>query len=118
MRDNNGHGTHCAGIAAASGGNGIGITGANPDALIMPLTALQSDGTGDVAKIIKAIDYAAANGADIISMSFGGYNDSKDEREALAKAYSKAVLVAAAGNDNLCIYPHLCPENKIIIGVR
>ena len=113
MRDNNGHGTHCAGIAAASGGNGIGITGANPDVLIMPLTALQSDGTGDVATIIKAIDYAAANGADIISMSFGGYNDSQAEREALAKAYSKAVLVAAAGNDNLCIYPHPCPINRV-----
>ena len=51
-------------------------------------------------------------------MSFGGYNDSQAEREALGKAYSKAVLVAAAGNDNLCIYPHLCPENKIIIAVR
>lgn len=53
MRDNNGHGTHCAGIAAAVGGNGIGITGANPDAYIMPVTILQSNGTGDVATIIR-----------------------------------------------------------------
>jgi len=74
MRDNNGHGTHCAGIAAASGGNGIGITGANPDAYIMPVTVMQSDGVGDVATIIKGIDYAVANGADVISMSFGGYS--------------------------------------------
>ena len=75
--DWNGHGTHCAGIAAAVGGNGIGIVGANPDALIMPVTVMQSDGTGDVATIIKGIDYAVANGADIISMSFGSYGESK-----------------------------------------
>lgn len=112
MRDNNGHGTHCAGIAAAVGANGIGIVGANPDALIMPVTVMQSDGTGDVATIIKGIDYAAANGADIISMSFGGYSNSLAERDALAKAYQKAVLVAAAGNDNRCIYPHRCEVNR------
>lgn len=111
MRDNNGHGTHCAGIAAAVGGNGIGIVGANPEALIMPITVMQSNGQGDVATIIKGIDYAVANGADVISMSFGGYADSMAERDALAKAYQKAILVAAAGNDNRCIYPHPCPVN-------
>lgn len=112
LGDWNGHGTHCAGIAAAVGKNGKGITGANPDALIMPVTVMQSDGTGDVATIIKGIDYAAANGADIISMSIGGYGYSVAEEQALAKAYSKAVLVAAAGNDNKCIYAHDCPVNK------
>lgn len=111
MRDNNGHGTHCAGIAAACGNNGIGLAGANPDALIMPVTILQSDGNGDIATVIKGIDYAIANGAEIISMSFGGYADSMAEREALAKAYQKAVLVAAAGNDNKCIYRHKCLVN-------
>ena len=110
--DWNGHGTHCAGIAAAVKNNGKGITGANPDALIMPITVMQSDGTGDVATIIKGIDYAVANGADILSMSFGGYTYSNAEEQALAKAYSKAVLVAAAGNDYKCIYAHGCPINK------
>ena len=85
--DWNGHGTHCAGIAAAVGGNGIGIVGANPDALIMPVTVMQSDGTGDVATIIKGIDYAVANGADIISMSFGSYGESKAQEQALGRAY-------------------------------
>lgn len=99
MADFNGHGTHCAGIAAAVGHNGIGITGANPDALIMPITVMQSDGTGDVATIIKGIDYAAANGADVISMSLGGYGYSIAEEQALGKAYATAVIVAAAGND-------------------
>ena len=103
MADFNGHGTHCAGIAAAVGNNGIGITGANPDALIMPITVMQSDGTGDVATIIKGIDYAAANGADVISMSLGGYSYSKAEEQALGKAYATAVIVAAAGNDGLSI---------------
>lgn len=106
--DWNGHGTHCAGIAAAVGGNGIGIAGANPDALIMPVTVMQSDGTGDVATIIKGIDYAVANGADIISMSFGSYGESKAEEQALGRAYQKAVLVAAAGNDGKCLnHKHL-----------
>lgn len=105
LGDWNGHGTHCAGIAAAVGKNGIGITGANPDALIMPVTVMQSDGTGDVATIIKGIDYAAANGADVISMSIGGYGYSIAEEQALAKAYSTAVLVAAAGNDCMVIGP-------------
>lgn len=103
VRDNNGHGTHCAGIAAAIGNNGKGITGANPDALIMPIAVLQSDGTGDVATIIKGIDYATENGADVLSMSFGGYQYSIAEEQALAKAYAKMVLVAAAGNDHVSI---------------
>lgn len=105
--DYNGHGTHCAGIAAAVGDNGIGIVGVNPDALIMPVTVMQSNGSGDIATIVKGIDYAAANGADVISMSIGSYNYSIAEEQALAKAYSKAVLVAAAGNDGTDIEPKL-----------
>ena len=110
--DFNGHGTHCAGIAAAVGNNGIGITGANPDALIMPVTVMQSNGTGDVATIVKGIDYAAANGADVISMSLGGYAYSLAEEQALGRAYANAVIVAAAGNDFRCINPHFCDINK------
>ncbi len=106
MDDFNGHGTHCAGIAGAVGNNGIGIVGANPDALIMPVTVMQSDGVGDVATIIKGIDYAAANGADVISMSFGSYGYSLAEEQALGRAYANAVLVAAAGNDRQCVYPN------------
>lgn len=111
--DYNGHGTHCAGIAAAVGGNGKGIVGANPDALIIPVTVMQSDGTGDVATIVKGIDYATAVGADVISMSFGGYSRSMAEEQALGRAYHSAVLVASAGNDGLCINPHKCPVNNL-----
>jgi len=123
LRDNNGHGTHCAGIAGATGNNGVGICGANPDALIMPVTVMQSDGTGDVATIIKGIDYAAANGADVISMSFGGYMYSRAQEQALGKAYQKAVLVAAAGNDGSSIYevphgPMFPAAYSIVLGVQ
>ena len=109
IRDNNGHGTHCAGIAAAVGNNLIGVTGANPNALIMPVTIMQSDGTGDLATIIKGIDYAVAMGADVLSMSIGTYATSAAFKEALGKAYQKAILVAAAGNDGLCLN-HAHPE--------
>lgn len=106
--DYNGHGTHCAGIAAAMAGNEKGGVGANPNALIMSISVMQSDGVGDIATIIKGVDYAAANGVDVLSMSIGTYANSIAFEQALGKAYQKAVLVAAAGNDGLCIYPHLC----------
>lgn len=103
IRDYNSHGTHCAGIAAAAD-NEIGVIGANPKALIMPVTVMQSDGTGDYATIVKGINYAVANGATVLSMSFGGYTNSRVLREALENAYHSAVLVAAAGNDGMGIY--------------
>lgn len=103
LNDWNGHGTHCAGIAAATGGNGVGIVGANPDAQIMAISVLQSDGSGDMATIVKGIDYAYANGADVLSMSLGSYSTSIAEERALAKAYSRCVIVAAAGNNCLNI---------------
>lgn len=108
IRDYNSHGTHCAGIAAAAD-NGIGVIGANPKALIMPVTVMQSDGEGDYATIAKGIDYAVENGATVLSMSLGGYNNSQVLRQALENAYGKAVLVAAAGNDALAIYKECDP---------
>lgn len=111
--DDNSHGTHCAGIAAAAGNNGIGIAGVNWKAKIMPIKVFQSDGWGDAATISKGINYAAQNGAKVISMSFGGYGESQTMRIALANAYATAVLVAAAGNDGLCIGPGKCPDDKI-----
>ncbi len=104
IRDFNSHGTHVAGIAAAAD-NGIGIIGANPRALIMPVSVMQSDGSGDIATIIKGIDYAVQNGATVLNMSFGSYTNSKALRQALERAYQSAVLVAASGNDGIGIYP-------------
>lgn len=98
IRDYNSHGTHVAGIAAASN-NGIGIIGANPMAYIMPITVMQSDGTGDVATIVKGINYAVSNGATVLNLSLGSYAYSSALRQALANAYQLAVIVAAAGNN-------------------
>lgn len=109
-RDNNGHGTHCAGIAAAIGNNGIGIVGANPNAIIMPVTVMQSNGHGDAATIVKGINYAVANGADIISMSIGHHFASLAESEALKRASRTAIVVAAAGNEGIEIEDRISPE--------
>lgn len=107
ISDPDGHGTHCAGIAAAAGNNSIGIVGANPDALIMPLKVLDENGGGDVASCIRALDYAVANGADVISMSYArscpGKSTNEGEMEAMEEVAKYAVLVASAGNDGVCM---------------
>lgn len=108
--DDNSHGTHCAGIAAATGNNGIGIAGVNWNARIMPVKVFQSSGWADAATISQGINYAASNGADVISMSFGSYAHSLTMEAALANAYATSVLVAAAGNDGLCIGPGRCSD--------
>ena len=107
IRDNNMHGTHVAGIAAASN-NETGIVGANPQALIMPITVMQSDGTGDIAIVVKGIEYAVENGATVLNLSLGSYAYSSSLRQALEKAYQSAVIVASAGNDNMRIHPEEC----------
>lgn len=96
------HGTHVAGIAAATD-NGVGIVGANPQALIMVVKVLNDAGQGNTANLIEGINYAAENGADVINMSIGG-PQSLSLKLALEKAYQTAVLVAAAGNDGCNIY--------------
>ncbi|MBQ3595986.1 MAG: S8 family serine peptidase, partial [Bacteroidales bacterium] len=103
IKDYNSHGTHCAGIAAAVGTNGKGIAGANPQAFIMPVTVMQSNGQGSISTLIEGISYAKDNGADIISMSIGTYAYSIALEQVLAQAYQNSILVAAAGNDGLGI---------------
>lgn len=107
ITDRNGHGTHCAGIAAAVGNNEIGITGANPEARIMPLVVLDKSGVGSNSDVIRAIDYAVANGADILNLSLGNYCYSQAEEESLWKAFiAGKYIVASAGNDNQDIYKY------------
>jgi len=114
MHDFNSHGTHCAGIAGAVTGNGIGIAGACPDAWIMPVTVMQSDGSGDIATIVRGINYATQNGADVISMSLGSAAHSIAMEQALAVAYQTAVIVAAAGNDHYHIQRQICKEDPCV----
>jgi hypothetical protein len=101
--DDNSHGTHVAGIAAAETNNGIGIAGVNWKAKIMPIKVFQSSGRGDAATIAKGIIYASSHGATVINMSFGSYASSLVMEDALANAYATTLLVAAAGNDGLAL---------------
>lgn len=103
MDDNNSHGTHVAGIAAAAD-NAIGIVGANPKALIMPVKVLDDDGRGTLADVVKGINYAAKNGADIINLSLGSGFISTAMVEALENAYITSTIVASAGNSGKSIY--------------
>jgi subtilisin family serine protease len=104
-KDDNSHGTHVAGLAAAVGNNGIGISGVNWRAKIMPVKVFQSSGRGDAAIIAQGVTYAINKGASVLNMSFGSYSESITLKNALANAYATAVLVAAAGNDKKCIGP-------------
>ncbi len=98
--DDNGHGTHVAGIIGAAN-NDIGVTGVAYNCKVMPIKAGNSSGYFNNSDIASAITYAYMNGADVINMSFGGTSVTMAVQEALEKAYSKSFLVAAAGNDGL-----------------
>jgi len=103
--DYHGHGTHVAGIIAADGDNGIGIRGVADNVRIMAVKASGSSGIFNTSDIVEAINYAVANGADVINMSFGGISKSTIEQEALEIAFNSAVLVASAGNSSLPNFP-------------
>lgn len=97
--DDNGHGTHVAGIIAAAN-NGIGVVGVAPEANLYALKALDSSGSGYTSDIIAAINWARNNGIQIISMSLGSNYDDPALHETCYLAYSEGILlVAAAGND-------------------
>jgi len=93
------HGTISAGIASAKGDNGIGIVGMTWQVPIMALRALDSMGTGDPVQVARAVDYAVANGAKVINLSFVGPTYSSRLENSLRNAYEHGVfVVAAAGN--------------------
>lgn len=94
------HGTMIAGIIGASGNNNQGITGLAWRTNIMPLRVLNDRGEGRVSAVVRALDYAVKNGADIINLSFVTYNYNDSLAAAIKRAYDAGVIVvAAAGND-------------------
>jgi len=95
------HGTIVAGIAAASGNNAAGISGVTWRTQIMPLKVLDDTGAGNTLQVVKAIDYAVSNGADIINLSFVGEGYSKSLDDAIKRAYDKGVIIVAAGGNEL-----------------
>jgi serine protease len=115
-QDENGHGTHVAGIAAAVTGNRIGVAGTAPGARILPVRVLDKDGAGEDTAINQGIRWAADHGAKVINLSLGPATplvdnlpgNSSATQNAVSYAFKKgAVVVAAAGNEStpLCDYP-------------
>lgn len=97
--DDHGHGTHVAGIAAATGNNARGIAGVSWRTRIMPVKVLNANGSGSHSMIINGIQFAANNGAHVINMSLGGTSYSQAMQDAINYAHNRGVLVvAAAGN--------------------
>ncbi|TVQ02897.1 MAG: hypothetical protein EA381_02400, partial [Planctomycetaceae bacterium] len=99
--DLHGHGTHVAGIIGSQAFNGKGGVGVAFNTQIMAVRAGQASGVFTIDDVAEAILYAADNGADVINMSFGGYQRSQIVADALEVALNQAVLVAAAGNDGV-----------------
>lgn len=118
------HATHVAGIAAASTNNGLGIAGVDWNAKIMTVQALNRYGVGSEETIIRGINYAVDNGADIINMSLVGPR-SEAILDAVEHAYaSGVVVVAAAGNSGIdtsryAVYPACAERNGVdfVLGV-
>jgi len=111
--DDNGHGTHVAGILAARANNGVGVTGVAFDS---PLSVCKSGGGifggSPVAGIANCIGWLSGLGVKIISMSIGGIARSAALDAAIAAASEKSLLISAAGNDNSpnLSYPGAYPE--------
>jgi subtilisin family serine protease len=104
--DENGHGTHCAGIIGAEGSNDIGISGVNWKVQIMPLKFMNAGGFGTTKDAIEAVNYVidrkkAGVNVRIISASWGSTQKSRALEEVIRKAYENDILfVAASGNAN------------------
>ncbi len=99
--DDNGHGTHVAGIAGALTNNGIGIAGTGYNTNLVSVKVLDSSGSGYYSWVANGIIWAADHGAKVINLSLGGTSPSTTLLNAINYAWNKgAVIVAAAGNSN------------------
>lgn len=112
FEDRQGHGTHCAGIIGGVD-NGIGVIGVAPSVDLYAVKVLGDNGSGGINAIIKGIDWAIANGIDIISMSLGCSKDpGAPLHEAIKRAYNAGIVIlAASGNEHThCGWPAAYPE--------
>ncbi len=94
--DDHGHGTHCAGIAAANGT----LKGVAPDATLIAYKTLGAGGTGSSSDTIAALENASAAGYDIISLSLGGpgYSNDAVSQAVDAAVRNGSIVIVAAGN--------------------
>ena len=108
--DPHGHGTHVAGIVAATLNNGVGIAGVAPEAQVLPVRVLDAEGSGRDSDIAAGITWAADEGADVINLSLGGPDPAPLLLAAIQYARGEgAVVVCAAGNEYLDGNPTMYP---------
>lgn len=99
--DDNGHGTHVAGTAAALD-NGIGVVGVAPGARLWAVKVLDRNGSGYMSDVIKGVDYVTANASsiEVANMSLGGGNSGTLNTAIANSAATGVVYAVAAGNSN------------------
>lgn len=117
-QDDNGHGTHVAGIAAAESNNGVGVAGVSWGAQIMPVKVLGASAGGSFSNAASGIIWATDRGAQIINLSLGSTAHSTVFQNAIDYAYNHGVtVIAASGNsgNNFVLYPARYP-NVIAVG--
>jgi subtilisin len=109
--DDNGHGTHVAGIIAALNNN-IGVVGVGPKIDLYAIKVLNASGSGYLSDVIEGLDWAVANGMQVVNMSLGTSQDVQSFHDAILNAYNAGVvIVAAAGNSGGAVsYPAAYPE--------
>jgi subtilisin family serine protease len=101
VNDDEGHGTHVAGIIAALGGNGAGGSGIAPGAHIMAVKVLDANRVGNSSLLARGIRYAVDEGARILNVSLNGDGTSLELDDALRYASDRgATVVASAGNNS------------------
>lgn len=106
--DDNGHGTHVAGIIAGVTNNSNGVASIGYKGGLMPVKVLDASGSGTYGDVANGIVYATDRGAKIINLSLGGSSASRTLQSAVSYAEQKGVIVvAAAGNNgnNASVYP-------------
>ncbi len=105
-QDVNGHGTHVAGVIAAARGNDLGLIGVAPEARIMPIRALDAEGSGTPTAVVAAVNWAVDNGAAVINLSVTevlvqGGSFTSSLTSAIDRAWEEGVIVVlASGNDD------------------
>jgi uncharacterized repeat protein (TIGR01451 family) len=117
VADDNGHGTHVAGIAGAQTGNGLGIAGMAGGSRLMAVKVLNQAGLGWYFDIAQGIVYAVDNGARIVNVSLGGSTPSETLQAAADYAWAHgALVIASAGNDSgAVLYPAACDGTLAVV---
>ncbi len=102
VEDDLGHGTHCAGIIAASQNNKLGVSGINAMTEVIPIRTMNGKQSGSMLSLVNAFQYVKAIRARVVNVSWGTAKDSEVLRRIFSSMESEKILVvAAAGNDGV-----------------